>query len=81
MEESFMKCDSKRSFSIKLGKLIEKAFDQSLYRRYMAYVVVSGSNSIEGFLPTVETFGSVEQVDGCRELISFLNENKEYCGR
>ena len=75
-----MECDSKRSFSIKLGKLIEKAFDQSLYRRYMAYVVVSGSNSLEGFLPTVETFGSVEQADGCRELISFLNENKEYCG-
>lgn len=69
-----------RQFSYRLTRLLNKAFDQSMYRRFMLHVCLHGNGreSIRSFSVTMDAFGSAEQCDAFNSLLELMDENPEH---
>lgn len=69
-----------RQFSYRFTRLLNKAFDQSMYKRFMLHVGLFGvgRKSIRSFSSTMDAFGSAEQCDAFNSLLELMDENPDY---
>ena len=69
-----------QQFFNRFTRLLNKVFDQEMYDRFILAnsMLEPGESILDKFMPTVEHFGSVNQVQAYKQLIELIKTNPGY---
>ena len=75
-----MKCNTLRQFRSRFSRLINKAFDQEMYQRFILTQAMldDGESLIEKFKSTMDMFGDDQQIKAYNKLIELIKDNPQY---
>ena len=75
-----MQCKTLRQFRNRFSRLLNKAFDQEMYQRFILTQAMldDGESLIEKFKSTMDMFGDEQQIKAYNQLIELIKDNPQY---